>query len=206
MAYRTLAAGADRVAETEVRRSRFRAVVRRVDDEPAARELVDELRREHRDAGHHCSAFIIGPEPSTERSNDDGEPSGTAGTPMLEVLRGHDLTDVAAVVVRWFGGTKLGTGGLARAYADAVQHALRDAHTVTRRELGRYDLPLPHADAGRIEAELRAHGVHVLGVDYGAQAVLHLVAEDEADLAAQVSALTAGTADPVCVGSAWIEA
>lgn len=204
-AYRTLAAGADQIGETEVRRSRFRAVVRRVEDEPEARALVDELRRKHRDARHHCSAFVIGPEPSTERSNDDGEPSGTAGTPMLEVLRGHHLTDVAAVVVRWFGGTKLGTGGLARAYADAVQQALLEAPVVTRRELGRFDLTLPHADAGRVEADLRAHGVRVLGVDYGAQATLRLLAADETGLAAQVSALTAGEASPVSVGTIWVD-
>lgn len=86
--YRTLALGTRSVAETEVRRSRFLAVVRRVPDEPAARAMIEQLRVTHRDARHHCSAFILGPEPSTERSNDDGEPSGTAGKPMLEVLRG----------------------------------------------------------------------------------------------------------------------
>lgn len=205
LVYRTLASGPDRVAETEVRRSRFRAVLRRVDDEAAARALVDELRRAHHDARHHCSAFIVGPAPSTERSNDDGEPSGTAGGPMLEVLRGHGLSDVAIVVVRWFGGIKLGTGGLARAYADAVQQALAEAPLVDRHELGRYDLALSHADAGRVEADLRARGVEVLGVDYRAQAVLRLAARDGADLIAQVAALTAGASAPVHVGTTWID-
>lgn len=205
LAYRTLAAGADQVAETEVRRSRFRAVARRVDDEPTARALVDELRRAHRDARHHCSAFILGPEPSTERSNDDGEPSGTAGGPMLEVLRGHGLSDVATVVVRWFGGIKLGTGGLARAYADAVQQALAEAPLVHRHELGRYDLALAHADAGRVEAELRARGVEVLGVDYQAQAVLRLAARDGSDLTSQVAALTGGASAPIHVGTTWVD-
>nr|WP_051080226.1 YigZ family protein [Demetria terragena] len=203
--YLTLTAGADLAAETEVRRSRFLAIVRRVEDEEQARALVDEMRRRHRDARHHCTAFVVGPVPSVERSNDDGEPGGTAGAPMLEVLRGHQLSDVAAVVVRWFGGIKLGTGGLARAYAGAVQEALADAQFVRRRELGRFELSLAHADAGRVEAELRAHGVQVLGVDYASLATLQMVAADRAALVAQIAALTGGAAEPVQVGTTWID-
>ncbi len=87
-----------------------------------------------RDARHHCTAFVLGPDGTTMRSNDDGEPSGTAGAPMLEVLRGRGLTDVVAVVTRWFGGTLLGTGGLIRAYGDAVSLAL-DGASLVRMEL-----------------------------------------------------------------------
>lgn len=205
MAYRTLARGPDRIAETEVRRSRFRAILRRIEDEAAARAFIEETRREHRDARHHCTAFVLGPTPSIERSNDDGEPSGTAGAPMLEVLRGNELSDVAAVVVRWFGGIKLGTGGLARAYSDAVQAALSDAPLVRCRELTRIDLALPHADAGRVEADLRAHGVQVLGVDYADRATLRLVAADVEALAAQVAALTGGSGEPTHVGTTWVD-
>lgn len=201
--YRTLATG-ERVGEIEVKRSRFLAVVRRVDDEDAARALVAELRKEHHDARHHCSAFILGPSPATERSNDDGEPAGTAGSPMLDVLRGRELSDVAAVVVRWFGGTLLGAGGLVRAYGDAVAAALDGAPVVRRTELSLYDLPVPHADAGKVEADLRARGAQVLGVDYLDRAVLHLAGELPA-LAPAVAEITSGTGELTPAGSIWVD-
>ena len=123
----------DAEAETEVRRSRFVCTAVRVETEDAARAVVERARRAHPDAGHHCSAFVLGPPPSPlERSSDDGEPSGTAGAPMLEVVRGRGVSDVAVVVSRWFGGTLLGTGGLARAYADAVRAGLDAAGTRAR--------------------------------------------------------------------------
>ncbi|WP_300539798.1 YigZ family protein, partial [uncultured Nocardioides sp.] len=121
-------------AEIEVKRSRFRCTLERVEDEAAARALVERLRREHWDARHHCSAFVVGPPPvPVERSSDDGEPAGTAGAPMLEVLRGAGLSDTAVVVTRWFGGTLLGAGGLVRAYGDAVRAAVARAGLLERR-------------------------------------------------------------------------
>ena len=95
-------------AEIEVKRSRFLARVERVETEAAARAVVEAARKEHWDARHHCSAFVLGPDAGVQRSNDDGEPSGTAGAPMLEVLRGRELSDVVVVVTRWFGGVLLG--------------------------------------------------------------------------------------------------
>ncbi|MGH3317578.1 MAG: IMPACT family protein, partial [Nocardioidaceae bacterium] len=120
--YLTVARSRD--AETEVKRSRFLCRLRRVEHEDQARAVVDEARREHGDARHHCSAFILGPAGQVQRSSDDGEPAGTAGGPMLEVLRGREVSDVVAVVSRYFGGTLLGAGGLVRAYSDAVRAAL----------------------------------------------------------------------------------
>ncbi|MFC6713803.1 IMPACT family protein [Branchiibius cervicis] len=108
--YLTLPTGHALTAEIDVRRSRFLAVVCRVGDESAARAVIAGCRSAYPDARHHCSAFVLGPAPRTERSNDDGEPSGTAGAPMLQVLRSADLSDVVAVVTRYFGGTLLGTG------------------------------------------------------------------------------------------------
>ena len=107
-------------AEIEVRRSRFVCDVERVESEEAAREFIEAIRSGSREARHHCTAFILGSNGAIQRSNDDGEPSGTAGAPMLEVLRGRGVSDVVAVVTRWFGGVLLGTGGLIRAYGDAV--------------------------------------------------------------------------------------
>ncbi|GAA1964816.1 hypothetical protein GCM10009817_00720 [Terrabacter lapilli] len=130
--YLTLAAPA--TAELEVRRSRFICDVAPASSEEAARAFVEQVRSTSRDARHHCTAYVLGADGATLRSNDDGEPSGTAGAPMLDVLRGRGLTDVVAVVTRWFGGTLLGTGGLIRAYGDAVSLAL-DGATVVAREL-----------------------------------------------------------------------
>jgi uncharacterized YigZ family protein len=200
--YLTLAR--DATAEVEVKRSRFLCTLRRVDDEDAARAVVAELRAQHWDARHHCSAFVIGPRSELQRSSDDGEPAGTAGAPMLEVLRGAGVSDVAAVVTRWFGGTLLGAGGLVRAYGDAVRAALVEAGTRRRVLLTELALEVGHADAGRIESELRTRGVEVLDVEYAATVRLLLGSIEPAGVAAHVAALTGGTGTVERVGERWV--
>jgi uncharacterized YigZ family protein len=201
--YRTVRRTA--TAEIEVKRSRFRCHLERVDTEADARVVVERIRKQHWDARHHCSAFVLGPDAAVQRSSDDGEPSGTAGAPMLEVLRGRDLSDVVAVVTRWFGGTLLGAGGLVRAYGDAVRAGLEVAGVRERRLSQRYDVPVGHAEAGRLESDLRARGVQVLGVDYAERALLHVaVVQDRfEDLLAE---LTGGGAVAHHVGEAWVDA
>ena len=203
VSYLTLARDAE--AEIEVKRSRFLCTVRRVEDEAAARAVVDGLRRQHADARHHCSAFRI--HPDVERSSDDGEPAGTAGAPMLEVLRGQQVSDVVAVVTRWFGGTLLGAGGLVRAYGDAVRAALDEAGTLRRTLVREHLLDLDHADAGRVESDLRARGVAVLGTEYAARVTLCLGVppEEEGRLAAVVAELTAGRAETRVAGERWVD-
>lgn len=204
--YRTVARAAR--AEIEVKRSRFLCTLERVESEAAARALVDRLRTEHWDARHHCSAFVLGPPPNpVERSSDDGEPSGTAGAPMLEVLRGRGVSDVVAVVSRWFGGTLLGTGGLARAYADATRAGLDAAGTLRRSLVEEHALLLGHAEAGRVESELRARGVTVSGSSYGERVELRLAVPPEGAvrLGALVSELTAGAAETTLVGTRWVD-
>jgi uncharacterized YigZ family protein len=209
-----LVVGRDAEAEIEVKRSRFLCTVARVEDEQAARAVVDRLRREHWDARHHCSAFVLGPDPSTgsgrarvERSSDDGEPAGTAGAPMLEVLRGAGVSDVVAVVTRWFGGTLLGAGGLVRAYGDAVRAGLDAAGTRERRLVRELDLVVPHADAGRVEGDLRARGVVVLDAAWAAEVTLRLGVDpaDEPALHAAVAELTGGTAAALPAGERWVD-
>jgi uncharacterized YigZ family protein len=203
-----LTIGRDAQAEIEVKRSRFLCTLRRVDDEAAARALVERLRRQHWDARHHCTAFVLGPPPTpVERSSDDGEPAGTAGAPMLEVLRGRELSDVAAVVTRWFGGTLLGTGGLARAYAEAVRAALDVAGTLRRTLVREHLLLLDHGEAARIESELRARGVSVLGASYAAQVELRLgvTPEGETGLAGLLAELTGGAAVTAVIGERWAD-
>ena len=197
----------DGEAEIEVKRSRFLCTLARVEDEKAARAVVERLRRQHWDARHHCSAFVLGPDGAVERSSDDGEPAGTAGAPMLEVLRGRQVSDVVAVVTRWFGGTLLGAGGLVRAYGDAVRAGL-DATGTRRRDLVReLTLEVGHADAGRVESELRARGVAVLDTAYAGHVTLRLGVPTAAvdRLHALVAELTGGTAAAVPAGERWVD-
>ena len=165
----TLAHGEQPEIDLEIKRSHFLARARRTDTMDEAREFIARVRSAYPDARHHCSAMTVtvlsesnAPTAShhpTERSNDDGEPSGTAGQPMLETLRGTGLANTTIVVARYFGGTLLGTGGLVRAYSEATARALARASRVEliRRHL--WDLRVPVAQAGRIEAELRSRDV-----------------------------------------------
>lgn len=202
--YLTVARPGD--AAIEVKRSRFLGHVERVADEEQAREAVERIRRERWDARHHCSAFVLGPDAAVQRSSDDGEPSGTAGAPMLEVLRGHGVSDVVAVVTRYFGGTLLGAGGLVRAYSDAVRAALEDAGSRPRLLADRFAITVGHAEAGRLENDLRAHGVHVLGSDYAAEVTLHVSVPAGSDrLSGLLGELTGGSAAAVHLGSGWVD-
>jgi len=199
-------------AEIDVKRSRFLCRLVRTDTEEAARAAVEDARKEHWGARHHCSAFVLGPSGAPDqvrRSNDDGEPSGTAGRPMLEALAGRGFVDCVAVVTRYFGGTLLGAGGLVRAYSDAVlttiDHAVSLGLVVERERRELFTLALSHADAGRIEAELRQRGVLVLGTDYGQDAVLRIADDDAARLASIVAAVTAGRAELKGLGHEWVD-
>ena len=124
-----------------------------------------------------------------------------------EVLRGAGVSDTVAVVTRWFGGVLLGAGGLVRAYGDAVRAALEEAGTLTRERVADYAVRLDHADAGRVEGELRSRGVPVLGVEYADVATLRLgVPLDEAErLRSWLAELTAGAAAPVLLGERWVD-
>lgn len=198
----------DAAAEIEVERSRFRCVVARVADETAARAVVDGQRREHWDARHHASAFVLGPEGLMAQSSDDGEPPGTAGAPILEVLRGRALSDVVAVVTRWFGGRLLGTGGLTRAYAAATRAGL-DASGVVERVLHELcEVEVDIAAAGRLEHALRSRGARVLGVDYTGEAALRFAVPPRARTATEeiIAELTRGEVRLRVLGREWVDA
>ncbi|EAR24317.1 hypothetical protein A20C1_00480 [marine actinobacterium PHSC20C1] len=217
MAEFTLRGGAGTAidAELEVKRSRFFCTLLRVDSEARARDAIEAARKQHWEARHHCSAFVIGSSTlpdQVRRAHDDGEPSGTAGRPMLDVLTGNNLVDCVAVVSRHFGGTLLGTGGLFRAYSDAVAAAIAAATLANqlvareRREL--YTLSLAHSDAGRVESELRQYAdVAVLGTVYGASAVVSLATAlgQEQSLHERVAGITSGAGMLVHAGSQWAD-
>ncbi len=224
--YTTLASGPDFRHELAIRRSRFITVLRRVEDETQARGLVAELRREFYDARHHCSAFVIGADRSLQRSNDDGEPSGTAGIPMLDALVKRetrtasltnagstaiaDLSDVCAVVVRYFGGILLGAGGLVRAYSESVSTAVALAPLVQRERLRLFQVQVSHAEAGRLENELRSAGYAMTGNDYDAvhTHVGLAMADDPTVIATaqeRLASFTAGRGQLLVVGTDWID-
>lgn len=216
-AYTTLSAGGDFRHELEVKRSRFITVLRRAASEDAARDLVSGLRREFHDARHHCSAFIIGPDRTVQRSSDDGEPAGTAGIPMLEALLKRetapgltDLSDVSAVVVRYFGGVLLGAGGLVRAYSESVSAALDLAPLVRRSRRRICSTAVQHAVAGRLENDLRAAGMVMAETSYQDRCtVLRIAVPDDAAAIAAASErllqLTAGSATLSPEGTEWID-
>ena len=199
-------------AEIEIKKSRFLCRLVRTDTEDAARSVIDEARKQHWNARHHCSAFVLGPTGTPDqvrRSNDDGEPSGTAGRPMLEALTWRGFVDCVAVVTRYFGGTLLGAGGLVRAYSEAVLTTIDEAQSrglvVARERRELFSLALSHADAGRVEAELRQRGVVILGTDYGSEAVLHVADDDAERLAALVAQATAGAVVVEPLGHDWVD-
>jgi uncharacterized YigZ family protein len=205
VSYLTIAG--DGEAEIEVSRSRFRCRLARVEEEVGARSVIEQARKEHWNARHHCSAFILGPDRRIERSSDDGEPPGTGGPPMLEVLRGRQLSDVVAVVTRWFGGTLLGTGRLGRAYADAVRAALDTVDLVERVEQELLEVTVDLAAAGRLEHELRSRGTHVLATDFTDVATLRIAVPAQAVGVAQeiVAELTEGQGELFRRGRRWVD-
>lgn len=199
-----LSEGPDLVGEYEEKRSRFIGVLRRCTSEAEARAHIAEQRHRYPSAGHCCSAFLVEVPHAQriERSNDDGEPTGTAGAPMLDVLRGSGLTDVCAVVVRWFGGTKLGAGGLARAYGVSVSTALDEARRTDRirrvQRLTKLSTEIDLMIAAKVEAELRRRGLTVLGVEYGRRARISIAADALDGPASVLAAATSG-------GAVWTE-
>lgn len=196
----TIAARVDH--EFEIKRSRFVSHLQPVSSVADADAFIAAIRKEFWDARHNCVAMVTGLTGDQARSSDDGEPSGTAGVPMLEVLRRRGITDVVAVVTRYFGGIKLGAGGLVRAYGQAVSDALDLAALVRRRALVRAVVDVPHGDAGRYDNQLRAWAEAndaVLGeAEYGASARLSVWTPHDALplLREDVAAWSSGAVSP----------
>lgn len=161
-----------RVEIEKVKGSRFLADAVPVADEARALAVVEGVRAEHPDASHHCWAYRL--EGGRERADDDGEPRDSAGAPILRHLQGADLADVVVVVTRWFGGTKLGRGGLVRAYGAAAAAVLADAHVEVRPVLATFAVRHPYDLSGAVEAVLAAHHAEVVDGDYGHDVALRV--------------------------------
>lgn len=164
MEYRTVYGRAD--GEFTMKKSRFIAEVIPVSSGEEAMECLEEIRKRYWDARHHCWAYVTGRNPVSERLSDDGEPAGTAGKPILEVIRGYGVTDVFVVVTRYFGGTLLGTGGLVRAYTSAAREAFENAKIITKIYGGRVKIKTDYTGLGKIQHLLAQRGTALLDTLY----------------------------------------
>ncbi|MYY12217.1 YigZ family protein [Streptomyces sp. SID4919] len=192
--YRTVAQ--EGVHETEINRSRFLCALSPAATEEEAQRFIARVRKEHADATHNCYAYVIGADASVQKANDDGEPGGTAGVPMLQMLLRRDMRYVVAVVTRYYGGVKLGAGGLIRAYGGSVGEALDTLGTLTRRRFWLATVTVDHQRAGKLQNELRATGREVRDVRYGEAVTIGigLPAADVDAFRAWLADATAGTA------------
>lgn len=147
--------------ELEIRKSIFLATLIPVKNEEEAQEAIAKMKKEKRDATHNCSAYRIGTERIYEKSSDDGEPQGTAGHPMLHVLQMNELTNTLAIVTRWFGGIKLGAGGLTRAYTQSLADAVKEADLVRYTPHEKYTVSFPYTTAGAFENHIKGTDIIV---------------------------------------------
>mgnify|MGYP003362381047 FL=1 len=154
MEYRTIRQ--DGQAQEEIKKSRFICHAKRVYSEEEARDFIAAIKKEHYKATHNCSAFIVGEKSEIKRTSDDGEPSGTAGVPMLGVMENHQLTNVCFVVTRYFGGIKLGAGGLIRAYAGSVALAIKEIGLIEIKEQAGLRLKMSYSQYQNFDNFLKA--------------------------------------------------
>ena len=164
MEYRTIKE--DGQVQEEIKKSRFICHAKRVYNEEEARDFISAIKKEHYKATHNCSAFIVGERSEIKRTSDDGEPSGTAGVPMLGVLENHNLTNVCVVVTRYFGGIKLGAGGLIRAYAGSVALAVKEIGIIEIKEQAGIQIHMTYAQYQEYGNFLKEHNLIELETNF----------------------------------------
>ena len=178
--YKTIIeAGTGEIVE---KKSRFIGYVRHTESEEVALAFINEIRKKHYDARHNCFAYCVDGEQQTQRFSDDGEPGGTAGKPILEVIKGNELCDVCIVVTRYFGGTLLGTGGLVRAYTDAAKACIENTQVLAKRRMIPMKLHTNYTDFGKIQYLLASEEIPILDSEYGEDVCVHVeIFVDDAD-------------------------
>ena len=182
--------------EYEEKRSRFLAQVYPVHSEGQVQSYLSELKKKYWDARHHCYAYIIESETTAQRFGDDGEPSGTAGLPILEAIRKKELTNVLVVVIRYFGGILLGASGLVRAYGKAAAVGLDDAGILLRKQCMKATVQLDYSLYGKVQNVLAADGTAVAGTNFSEVVELQLFIEPEKmeHFEKEIAEITAGQA------------
>ena len=152
--------------EIIIQKSRFIAQIRRAESESDAQEFIQAIKKKHWNASHNCSAYLIGESDQIQKAHDDGEPSGTAGVPILEVLKKRNLKDTVVVITRYFGGIKLGAGGLIRAYGKATSEGLEAVGIVERKLVQIINVKIDYTWLGKLENELRASEYQIKEIHY----------------------------------------
>ena len=179
------------ISEIEIKKSKFFGILSPASSIEEAREILSDVRKRYPNATHYCTAMSFG---NIQRSNDDGEPSGTAGLPMLECLRHKELDNVVMIVVRYFGGTLLGTGGLVKAYQQSTLSAIALATLTIPVETGQYEITVPYDLISRVENLLQKQAV-IIDRLYHEQ--ITFVYQSENDLASQFQEITNGHYAPL---------
>ena len=192
--YKTVYAGGEGILVEK--KSRFIATIRPVSSEEEAAAFIEEMKKKYWDARHNCCAYTIGKNREYTRCSDDGEPSGTAGRPMLEVLLNEGLYDTAAVVTRYFGGVLLGTGGLVRAYTGAVQEGLKASTVITKKQGVLLGVSMDYTDLGRIQYIAGENALPVIDTEYTDKVKMSLLipADDEERIRKAITEAAAGRA------------
>ena len=188
--YKTVLEGG--IGEITEKKSRFIATVRPVSSEEEALAFLEETRKKYWDARHNCYAYSVGMNREYTRCSDDGEPSGTAGRPMLDVILGEDIYNVAVVVTRYFGGVLLGTGGLVRAYSKAVQEGFRESRIIEKKHGICLTVTTDYTGIGKIQYIAGERGIPVLDSEYTDKVVMKLLIPSE-DVDSVQKAVTEGT-------------
>lgn len=188
--YKTVYSGGE--AEIIEKKSRFIATVKPVKSEEEAITFIEGLKKKYWNATHNCFAYVIGERFQTQRCSDDGEPSGTAGRPMLDVLLGEEVHDVAVVVTRYFGGTLLGTGGLVRAYQGATKAGLMACTVITKMHGSKVAIQTDYTGLGKIQYILGQRGLTILHSEYTDRVALEVLLP-EADVEQVMAEITEGT-------------
>ena len=178
MEYRTVYEGGEE--EIVEKKSRFIAAVKPVSAEDEALAFIESVRKRHWNATHNCYAYVIGERSELARCSDDGEPNGTAGKPMLDVLQGEELRNTAVVVTRYFGGTLLGTGGLVRAYAQAVKAGLASSVIITKIRGVKLRIGTDYTGLGKIQYILGQKGLKILDSEYADNVKLEVLVPEDA--------------------------
>lgn len=161
--------------EWEIQKSRFITYVNHVETESQAQDFVNQIKKKHFDANHNCYAYILGEHSDIQKSNDDGEPSGTAGVPILEVLKKNELSDIVVVVTRYFGGIKLGAGGLIRAYGKSTTLGLEASCVVQKSIFNSYDLELDYNLLGTLENYLHQNKIRIKDKNYTDKVIITIL-------------------------------
>lgn len=181
----------DCVNTIEIKKSKFITYLHRTQDELEAKDFLKAIKKEHPNANHHCTAMIIG---QIMRSNDDGEPSQTAGHPMLDVLMHHHMQDILVVVVRYFGGIKLGTGGLVRAYSQSVTQALELATLTEVILLHEYKIQFNYELIGKVDHYFRTKNIPITQKEYDTNITYYFACKE--DLTKDMMELSNGSIHP----------